>query len=25
MLRASYRYGLNPASAFSTVGFRCVR
>jgi formylglycine-generating enzyme required for sulfatase activity len=25
VLRAAYRYGLNPASAFSTVGFRCVR
>lgn len=24
-LRASYRYGLNPASGFSTVGFRCAR
>lgn len=25
LLRASYRYGLNPGSAFSTVGFRCAR
>lgn len=25
VLRASYRYGLNPSSSFSTVGFRCVR
>jgi formylglycine-generating enzyme required for sulfatase activity len=24
-LRASYRYGLNPVSGFSTVGFRCAR
>ncbi len=24
-LRASYRYGLNPISGFSTVGFRCAR
>lgn len=25
LLRSSYRYGLNPMSSFSTVGFRCVR
>jgi formylglycine-generating enzyme required for sulfatase activity len=25
VLRAAYRYGLNPNSSFSTVGFRCVR
>jgi len=25
LLRASYRYGLNPTSSFSTVGFRCAR
>ncbi len=25
LLRSSYRYGLNPASGFSTVGFRCAR
>ena len=24
-LRSSYRYGLNPDSSFSTVGFRCAR
>ena len=24
-LRSSYRYGLNPMSSFSTVGFRCAR
>ena len=24
-LRAAYRYGLNPGSSFSTVGFRCAR
>ena len=24
-LRSSYRYGLNPTSSFSTVGFRCAR
>ena len=24
-LRSSYRYGLNPISGFSTVGFRCAR
>ena len=25
LLRSSYRYGLNPMSSFSTVGFRCLR
>lgn len=25
VLRAAYRYGLNPNSGFSTVGFRCAR
>ena len=25
VLRSSYRYGLNPSSSFSTVGFRCAR
>lgn len=25
VLRAAYRYGLNPSSGFSTVGFRCAR
>jgi len=25
VLRAAYRYGLNPISGFSTVGFRCAR
>lgn len=25
VLRAAYRYGLNPVSGFSTVGFRCAR
>ncbi len=25
VLRTSYRYGLNPMSGFSTVGFRCAR
>lgn len=25
LLRSTYRYGLNPISGFSTVGFRCAR
>ncbi len=25
VLRSAYRYGLNPTSSFSTVGFRCAR